>query len=91
MRDPALPSSNPVSCRPFQRERRRPAMTGMNVMQNSGPGHNRSSRIAGFHRKSPRERLDLVAAFADLDDATQAHLADMGNLPVPLADKLIDG
>ncbi len=65
-------------------------MTGMNVMQNSGPGHNRSSRIAGFHRKSPRERLDLVAAFADLDDATQAHLADMGNLPVPLADKLIE-
>jgi hydroxymethylglutaryl-CoA reductase len=53
-------------------------------------GHNRSSRIGGFHRKSPQERLDLVAAFAGLDDATTRHLADMGNLPVPLADKMIE-
>ena len=59
-------------------------------MQTTGHGHNRSSRIGGFHRKSPLERLDLVAAFADLDEATRAHLANMGNLPVPLADKLIE-
>ncbi|MDB5616640.1 hydroxymethylglutaryl-CoA reductase, degradative [Tardiphaga sp.] len=53
-------------------------------------GHNRSSRIAGFHRKSPQERRELVAAFAGLDDETTRHLADMGNLPAPLADKMIE-
>lgn len=53
-------------------------------------GANRSSRIAGFHRKSPQERLDLVASFAGLDAATAAHLADMGNLSPPLADKMIE-
>jgi len=59
-------------------------------MTNPQHGHNRSSRIGGFHRKSPQERLDLVAAFAGLDEATAKHLADMGNLPVPLADKMIE-
>lgn len=53
-------------------------------------GANRSSRIAGFHRKSPQERLDLVAAFAGLDPATANHLADMGNLNPQLADKMIE-
>lgn len=53
-------------------------------------GHNRSSRIGGFHRKSPQERLELVAAFAGLDDETSRHLADFGNLPVSLADKMIE-
>ena len=53
-------------------------------------GQNRSSRIAGFHRKSPQERLDLVAAFAGLDPKTTDHLADMGNLAPQLADKLIE-
>lgn len=55
-----------------------------------GHGRNRSARIAGFHRKTPAERLDLVAAFAGLDQATVDHLADMGNLPVQLADKMIE-
>ncbi|MBR1222741.1 hydroxymethylglutaryl-CoA reductase, degradative [Bradyrhizobium sp. U87765 SZCCT0131] len=59
-------------------------------MNSTVSGRNRSSRIGGFHRKSPLERLDLVAAFAELDDAAKSHLADMGNLPVPLADKLIE-
>ena len=53
-------------------------------------GANRSSRIAGFHRKSPQERLDLVAAFAGLDAETARHLADMGNLSPQLADKMIE-
>lgn len=53
-------------------------------------GANRSSRIAGFHRKSPQERLDLVAAFAGLDPEAARHLADMGNLPPQLADKMIE-
>lgn len=50
----------------------------------------KSSRISGFHKKSPQERLDLVAAFAGLDEATVAHLADMGNLDPHLADHLIE-
>lgn len=53
-------------------------------------GANRSARIAGFHRKSPRERLDLVAAFAGLDAGAVAQLADMGNLAPQLADKMIE-
>lgn len=53
-------------------------------------GANRSARIAGFHRKTPAERLDLVSAFAGLDQATSDHLADMGNLPPQLADKMIE-
>ena len=53
-------------------------------------GHNRSSRIGGFHRRSPQERLALVADFAGLDEKTSRHLADMGNLPVALADKMIE-
>lgn len=56
----------------------------------STTGTNRSSRIAGFHKKSPRERLDLVAAFAGLSDAQVAHLDNMGNLDPVLADKLIE-
>lgn len=56
----------------------------------SATGTNRSSRIAGFHKKSPRERLDLVAAFAGLSDAQVAHLDNMGNLDPVLADKLIE-
>ncbi|MFG1213447.1 hydroxymethylglutaryl-CoA reductase, degradative [Xanthobacter flavus] len=53
-------------------------------------GSNRSSRIAGFHKLSPRERLDLVAGFAGLDEAQVTHLANMGNLDPVLADKLIE-
>ena len=53
-------------------------------------GANRSSRIAGFHRKTPAERRDLVAAFAGLDDAAVAHLANMGNLPEQLVDRMIE-
>jgi hydroxymethylglutaryl-CoA reductase len=53
-------------------------------------GANRSARIAGFHRKTPQERLDLVAAFAGLDAAAISQLANMGNLPPQLADKMIE-
>jgi hydroxymethylglutaryl-CoA reductase len=53
-------------------------------------GSNRTSRIAGLHRKSPQERLDLVAAFAGLDQSIVSHLSDMGNLPPALADKMIE-
>ncbi|GJD53680.1 3-hydroxy-3-methylglutaryl-coenzyme A reductase [Methylobacterium crusticola] len=59
-------------------------------MQHGTPPANRSSRIAGFHKSSPRERLDLVAAFADLAPASVAHLAEFGNLAPDLADRLIE-
>ncbi|MGQ9366128.1 hydroxymethylglutaryl-CoA reductase, degradative [Azospirillum sp. ST 5-10] len=50
----------------------------------------KTSRVSGFHKKSPRERLDFVAAFAGLDAETVDHLADMGNLDPHLADHLIE-
>ena len=53
-------------------------------------GANRTSRIRGFHLKSPQQRLDEIAAFAELDPAAVAHLANMGNLSPQLADKMIE-
>lgn len=50
----------------------------------------RSSRIAGFHRLAPAERIRAVASFAGLSDADCAHLADTGNLDATLADHLIE-
>ncbi|WP_207484204.1 hydroxymethylglutaryl-CoA reductase, degradative [Arenibaculum pallidiluteum] len=50
----------------------------------------KTSRIPGFHKKSPKERLDLVADFAGLDGETVGHLSDMGNLDPHLADHLIE-
>lgn len=50
----------------------------------------RNSRISGFHRMSPRERLETVAAFAGLDAQAVEHLANTGNLDVGLADRLIE-
>ena len=85
-RDGRQPARASIPCDPAGA-----AGTAMDRAMNSTvSGRNRSSRIGGFHRKSPLERLDLVAAFAELDDAAKSHLADMGNLPVPLADKLIE-
>lgn len=54
------------------------------------PLTNRSSRIGGFHKKSPQERLDLVAAFADLAPEAAARLSDFGNLGSDLADRMIE-
>src|SRR5438128_3389118 len=53
-------------------------------------GANRTSRISGFHLKSPHARLDQVASFAELDPATVAHLANTGNLSPELADRMIE-
>lgn len=50
----------------------------------------RNSRISGFHRKSPRERLQLVAAFAGLDPAATEGLANTGSLDLDLADRLVE-
>ena len=59
-------------------------------MQQRAGTANRSSRIGGFHKKSPRERLDLVAGFADLAPDAVERLADFGNLSPELADRLIE-
>ncbi|ALG75198.1 3-hydroxy-3-methylglutaryl-CoA reductase [Azospirillum thiophilum] len=50
----------------------------------------RNSRISGFHKKSPAERLAIVADFAGLDAASAARLSDTGNLDLGLADRLVE-
>lgn len=50
----------------------------------------RSSRISGFHKKSPAERLGIVSDFAGLDAAAAARLSDTGNLDLSLADRLVE-
>ena len=59
-------------------------------MQDTSRAANRSSRIAGFHKRTPRERLDLVAAYAELSPEAVARLSDFGNLGPELADRLIE-
>ena len=49
-----------------------------------------SSRIGGFHKLDVSARIDAVARFAGLDEADKAHLLDTGNLPLELADHLIE-
>ena len=50
----------------------------------------RNSRISGFHRKSPQERLKIVADFAGLDSAITESLANTGSLDLELADHMIE-
>ncbi|HYF86722.1 hydroxymethylglutaryl-CoA reductase, degradative [Azospirillum sp.] len=50
----------------------------------------RSSRISGFHKKSPVERLAIVSEFAGLDAAAAAALPGTGNLDIDLADRLVE-
>lgn len=50
----------------------------------------RVSRISGFHKLSPAERLETVAAFAGLEDAHRQQLAATGNLDADLADHMIE-
>ena len=49
-----------------------------------------SSRISGFHKMSPEQRLDLVAVFAGLDGEARAQLAKPGNLDPHTADHMIE-
>jgi hydroxymethylglutaryl-CoA reductase len=51
---------------------------------------NRSSRIPGFHKMDPAERLAAVAAFAGLTPEETGHLGNTGNLDVDLADHMIE-
>ncbi|MFQ5774828.1 MAG: hydroxymethylglutaryl-CoA reductase, degradative [Kiloniellaceae bacterium] len=50
----------------------------------------RSSRIRGFHAASHRERLGIVAEFANLAPEAVARFGDTGNLPFALADRLVE-
>ena len=52
--------------------------------------HPRSSRISGFHRMSPADRLAAVEAFSGLDEAAVAQLARPGNIDGHLADHMIE-
>lgn len=52
--------------------------------------HPKSSRISGFHKLGPAERLDLVRDFADLDQAHADHLAAPSNIDRHLADHMIE-
>ena len=49
-----------------------------------------TSRISGFHKMSPADRLAAVGSFAGLDEATLAQLARPGNLDPHTADHMIE-
>lgn len=49
-----------------------------------------NSRISGFHKMSPAERLAAVESFAGLDEAAMAQLARPGNLDPHIADHMIE-
>ena len=49
-----------------------------------------NSRISGFHKMSPTERLATVQKMADLDEATVAQLRKPGNLDADVADHMIE-
>jgi len=49
-----------------------------------------SSRIPGFYKKTPEERLSLVAEMCSLDRDEARALADTGGFPIEMADKMIE-
>ncbi|MFC3127255.1 hydroxymethylglutaryl-CoA reductase, degradative [Pseudoroseomonas globiformis] len=51
---------------------------------------NLTSRIPGFHRMTPAERLEAVAAFSGLDEAARGQLSAPGNIDPHLADHMIE-
>jgi len=50
----------------------------------------RTSRISGFHRLSAEQRIDHVAAFANLDADQRAQLLAKSNIESDLADHMIE-
>ncbi len=59
-------------------------------MSSQLPNAPRSSRISGFHKMSPEERLAQVEAFAGLDADAVSQLAKDGNIDPHLADHMIE-
>ncbi len=49
-----------------------------------------NSRISGFHKMSPADRIATVQKLANLDDATLAQLRRPGNLDADVADHMIE-
>lgn len=52
--------------------------------------HPRTSRISGFHKMSPGDRLAAVESFAGLDAEAVAQLAKPGNLDPHVADHMVE-
>ena len=50
----------------------------------------RTSRISGFYKLSPEERLRIVKEFASLTDEEVSLLRDTGSLKIDLADRMIE-
>ncbi len=50
----------------------------------------RSSRVPGFYKLSPRERLNFVKEFAGLTDEEAELLRSTGSLSIDLADRMIE-
>jgi hydroxymethylglutaryl-CoA reductase len=50
----------------------------------------KSSKVSGFYKLSPKERLVIVKRFADLTDEEGAQLQNTGALPLDLADRMIE-
>ncbi|KYH42541.1 MAG: 3-hydroxy-3-methylglutaryl-CoA reductase [Candidatus Bathyarchaeota archaeon B26-1] len=50
----------------------------------------RTSRISGFYKLSPEERLRIVKEFAGLTDEEASLLRDTGSLKIDLADRMIE-
>ena len=51
---------------------------------------NKSSRISGFHKMSAAERLNIVKTFSNLNDETVKLFENTGNIPIDLADNLVE-
>lgn len=49
-----------------------------------------SSRISGFHKLAPSDRILVLAEMISLSDAEQLALANMGNLPSEIAERMIE-
>ncbi|TRO46889.1 3-hydroxy-3-methylglutaryl-CoA reductase, partial [Candidatus Bathyarchaeota archaeon] len=50
----------------------------------------KTSKIPGFYKLSPKERLALVKEFADLSDEECALLQNTGSLPLEVAGRMIE-
>lgn len=50
----------------------------------------KSSRISGFHKLAARSRIEVLAEMIDLDEKDKSALANMGNLPQEIAERMIE-
>jgi hydroxymethylglutaryl-CoA reductase len=50
----------------------------------------KSSKISGFYKKTPEERLQMVGEFSGLNESEKQILRNTGSMKIDLADKLIE-